>query len=386
VSPRPVLFAHAEVWTPEQAFRGWVRVAEGRVAALGPGEPPRPTPGDELVDAEGLVLAPGFVDLHVHGAAGYDLLTGGSEALAAVAAFLVRTGCTAFLPTTVAAPWDETRAALAVWAEACARPPEGARPVGIHLEGPFLNPQRAGMQPRAHLRLPDAAWAEALLGAGRGWVRTVTLAPELPGGQELVASLARRGVAVSLGHSEARYEEVVEAVARGARRVTHAFNAMSALHHRAPGLVGALLDLEGLAAEAIADGVHLHPAVLRLLWRTKGWRRVALVTDAMAGAGAPDGVYRFGGQEVRVADGAARLADGTLAGSVVTLDRAVRTAVAAGVPRRQAVGMATLVPAEAVGLTDAGRLAPGARADLVALDPADRVVWTMVGGAWAWRA
>ncbi len=368
------------MWTPQQALcPGWVCVRGERIVALGGGTPPRPA---EWV---GDILCPGYVDIHSHGGFGHDLVDGGSAALAAVSAGLVRHGCTAYLPTTVTAPWALMLQAVRGFAAAVATPPAGARPAGVHLEGPFLNPKRAGMQPIAAMRLPDLEAAGALLAAGGGVVRTVTLAPELPGGLELARFWARRGVAVSMAHSDASYEDAGAALTAGVSRVTHCFNAMSPLHHRAPGLVGAALDLDGLRVEAIADGVHLHPAILRLLWRVKGWAAVCLVSDAMAGAGAPDGHYSFGGARVEVRDGQARLPDGTLAGSVLTLDRAVRVAVAAGIPPREAVGMASFAPAEAVGLRDAGRIAPGARADLVALDPDLQPVWTMVGGRVCWR-
>ena len=350
-----------------------------RIAAIGAGEPP--TGG--AVDLRGLTLCPGFVDIHIHGAFGADVMAGG---VGAVSAGLPRHGCTSFLPTTVTAPWPETLAAVGALADAAERPPEGARPAGIHLEGPFLNPLRRGMQAAEHMRPPDAAAVDALLAAGRGRVRQVTLAPELPGGLHAVRRLAGRGVTVALAHSDATFEQAAAAAAAGARHVTHCFNAMRPLHHREPGLAGAALALPGLSAEVIADGVHVHPAMLRLLWRARGWRRLALVTDAMPGAGAPEGRYRFGGQDVTVRGGAARLGDGTLAGSVLTMDRAVATMVAAGVPPRQAVAMASRVPAAIAGLRDVGALAPGRRADVVGLGPDLGVAWVMVGGKPAWRA
>lgn len=382
---RGCLVAGATVWTPDHEFHGWVRVRGGRIVAVGAGDAPRPEAGEAAVDASGLYLAPGFVDIHIHGAAGHDLMDG-ARALEAVSAFLATCGCTGYLPTTVTAPWDATLRAIAAFAAACDHPPPGARPLGIHLEGPYLNPARAGMQPVAHMRQPGMAGCEALLAAGRGRVRTMTLAPELPGALALVALLGSRDVVAAMAHSVATYRQAVEACAAGVSRVTHCFNAMPPLHHRAPGVVGAALDLDGLAVEAIADGVHVDPVVLRLLWRVKGWRRVALVTDAMAGAGAVEGDYRFGGQAVRVAGGQARLRDGTLAGSVLTMDAAVRVMVAAGIPAREAVGMATLVPAAAAGLRGVGRVAPGYAADLVALTPRWQVAWTMVEGTMVHRA
>lgn len=372
------------VWTPvESVAPAWVHVEGGSVTAVGGGDPPTGT--GPRIDASNLTICPGFIDIHVHGGFGHDLLDG-YAALGAVSAALPRHGCTGYLPTTVTASWEQTLAAVSAMADACDRPPRGSTPLGIHLEGPFLNAVRRGMQPAEYMRVPTPVDAACLLHAGRGWVRHVTVAPEVQGGVALVKYLATRGVCVAIAHSDASYEQVLNAAAAGVRHVTHCYNAMRPLHHRDPGVVGAALDLEGLTVEAIADGVHVHPAALRLLWRVKGWRRMALVTDAMAGAGAAEGVYRFGGQDVAVRGGQARLADGTLAGSVLTMDRAVRTMVEAGVPPREAVGMATLSPAEVVGLREVGRIAPGYRADLVALDMHLRVAWTMVGGEVVWRA
>ena len=377
-----MIISAGAIWTPDEELRpGWVRISGGRVAALGAGPPPEaPT-----LAAPERTLAPGYVDIHMHGGFGHDLMAGRS-AVSALSAALPRHGCTSFLATTVTATWDQTLEAVAELAQAVADPPDGARPVGLHLEGPFLNPLRRGMQDERHMRSPSAADVAALLEAGRGHVRTMTLAPELPGGTEVIPQLAGAGVRVAMAHSDASYDQARAAADAGARHVTHCFNAMRPLHHRDPGLVGAALDDPRLTVEAIADGVHVHPAALRLLWHVKGWRRMALVTDAMQGAGAPEGLYRFGGREVRVRDGQARLADGTLAGSVLTMDAAVRNMAAGGVPPREAVGMATQTPAEIAGLEGIGRLVVGARADLIALDPDLRVAWTMVGGRVVWQA
>ncbi len=373
--------AGATLWTPAVCVEsGWVQVEGDRIAAVGVGRPP----AGPCVDAAGLTVCPGFIDLHIHGAFGHDVREG-EAALVALGAGLPRFGCTAYLPTTIAAPWPQTLETVERLAAALEQAVPGAQALGLHLEGPFFNPLQRGMHLAENLVAPSAAGARALLDAGRGRVRSITLAPELPGGLDAVRVLAAAGVLVSIGHSDATYAQAQEAFAAGARHVTHCYSAMRGLHHREPGLLGAAMDLDGLSCEVIADGVHVYPAPLRLVWRAKGWRGLALVTDAMPGAGAGDGVYRFGGQDVHVGGGRAQLAGGALAGSVATMDQLVRTMVEAGVPARQAVGMATATPARIGGWPDRGQVAPGARADLVALDAELRVAWTMVGGQVVWR-
>ncbi len=370
------------VWTPEVCLEpGWVQIEGERIVALGRGRPP----AGATIDVTAMTVCPGFLDLHIHGSFGRDAQEG-AEALAAMGAGLPRFGCTGYLPTTIPAPWPQTLEIVDRLARALAQTPPGAAALGLHLEGPFLNPLHRGMHLPEFLVPPSAERARDLLAAGRGHVRTVTLAPELEGGLDATRVLAAAGVLVAMAHSDATYAQATDAQAAGVRHVTHLYSAMRGLHHREPGLVGAALDSEGLSAEVIADGIHAHPPALRLAWRAKGWRRLALITDAMPGAGAPDGTYRFGGQDVFVADGRACLADGALAGSVTSIDACVRTMVRAGVPPQEAVGMATRTPAAIAGWPDRGHLGAGARADLVALDPGLRVVWTMVGGRMVWRA
>jgi N-acetylglucosamine-6-phosphate deacetylase len=373
-----------DVLTPEVALRpGYIVVRDQRIAAVGRGAPPR-LPGARHLEAG--IIAPGWIDLHIHGSGGFDLM-GGDDAVRGVSRALVRHGCTSYLPTTITAPWDQTLDAVGSIARVCAAPdPSGAQPVGMHLEGPFIHPKRPGMARTDWVRPHDLDELRTLLAAGDGCVRLMTLAPELPRGLEMVSELVGRGIVASVAHSDATYQDMVDAAGAGARHLTHAFNAMRGLHHREPGTIGGALDLEAFTVEAIADGIHSHPAALRLLWRVKGWRRMALVTDAMPAAGGASGVYAFGGQKVTVRDGQARLDDGTLAGSMLTMDQAIRVMVTCGVPAEQALGMASLTPASILGLRDRGQIAPGLRADLVALTPELSVRWTMVGGLVVWQA
>ena len=335
-----------------------VAVDGDRIVAVGEG-----LDGDEIVDATGCIVAPGFVDLQCNGAGGVDL-TAEPERVAEVAALLPRWGVTAWLPTVVTAS-REVRA-RAVDVIATTPVPDGAAAVlGVHLEGPFLAPGRTGAHDRRHvLATVDEGWSRE-----RG-IALATLAPELPGGLDLVRTLVGRGVAVAVGHSDATADEVDAAVAAGATLVTHLFNAMSPLHHRAPGVPGAALTDERLRFGMIVDGIHVDPAVVRVAWRAAG-HRLELVTDAVAAMGAAGHDPGTG----------VRLADGTLAGSDLTMDQAVRNLVAfVGCAPEEAIAAATRTPAAAIGALDRGEIRPGAVADLVVLGDDLEVVATIVRG------
>jgi len=334
------------------------------------------------IDAE--LVSPGLVDLQVNG--GFGLEVGGdASALRALAARLPSTGVTTFLPTAVSSGAADYRAVAAAFASA--RGAAGARMPGLHLEGPLLAPARAG----AHR--PEAIGAagatiddvlEELLGGGV--LRLMTIAPERPGALALVHRLREAGVVVSLGHTDATFEQTVAGIDAGATLATHVWNAMSPLRHREPGAVGAALADDRITAMLIADGIHVHPAVLHVALRSKGPERVALVTDAIAAAGAPPGRYALAGVEV-ISDGqSARLADGTLAGSTLTMDRAVRMmAGLAGARLEDALAMASTVPAAAIALPDTGRLAVGHLADLTLWSAAMEVTATIIGGEVAYQ-
>jgi N-acetylglucosamine-6-phosphate deacetylase len=355
---------------------GVVEVAGGRIADV------RAEPLAD--DARGALVVPGFVDLHVHGGAGAEFPTAGEDGLHDLLAVHARHGTTGLLATTVSAPPGPLRDAVASLARA-ASVAGGAELLGIHLEGPFLSDARRGAQDPRALRPPDPREIDALLAAGGGAVRLVTLAPELPGGLAAIEQLVAAGVVAALGHSDATYEQGRAAITAGARHATHLFNGMRPLHHREPGLAGAALEAPDVVCELIADGHHVHPAALRLAHAAKGTAGVALVTDAMQAAGLGDGRYRLGRLAVRVRDGRAELADtGTLAGSTLTMDAAVRHAVEAmGVPLADAVAMASVVPVRVLGLDDRkGAIAVGFDADLVVLDDRLEVRRVMVGGRW----
>jgi N-acetylglucosamine-6-phosphate deacetylase len=318
------------------------------------------------------------MDLQINGAFGDDF-TANPAAIWQVAECLPRFGVTSFLPTIITSPLETVAAAQT---SLLGGPPpnfRGATPLGLHLEGPFLNPAKRGAHNPAHLRLPDTKLA-ADWSPERG-VRLVTLAPELPGALEVIRILRERGVVVGAGHSMADYEQARAGLQAGVAYATHLFNAMPPLDHRAPGLAGALLTDPRVTAGIIADGLHLHPAMVKLIWQAKGAERVNVVTDAMAALGMPPGNYQLGDFEVTVDETSARLNDGRLAGSILSLDQALRNLIAfTGCSLSEALSTVTTVPALALGLADRGRIAPGFAADMVLLTPDLRVTATMVGG------
>ena len=347
-----------------------VRVCQGRIDAVGRG-----LEGDVMRVRGDLV--PGLIDEHIHGIAGHDTMRGAQDVWEMSRA-LARHGVTTFLPTTMNAGAEETNAALRGVRKAMEAGAPGADIAGAHLEGPFLSPAYPGAQkPEANLAPTIDAYARITEGA-EGAVRLLTLAPELPGAETLIPYLAKSGVAVSAGHTEASYEQVRAALSLGLTQMTHLFNCMSPLHHRAPGAVGAALTLP-LTSQVIADGIHLHPAAVRLA--LAACHRAVLITDAMEAADMPEGEYDLGGQKVFVRQGAARLAKGNLAGSTLTLERGVQNAMRfAGLSREAAVRLATENVADALRLSDRGRIRPGLRADLCLLGESGEAALTMVQG------
>lgn len=400
------------VVTPEGIRWADVVVRDGRIADLREAAPhrvgaplgARPDGGAEPVDGEvvalgGRWLLPGFVDVHVHGGNGAQFNTGDPAEVQRAARFHARHGTTALLATTVAAPIDELLSALDAIAAASTAPVPGAAEIlGAHLEGPFLSAIRPGAMEAEHFRVPGADAVDAArAGAGATLsdaaerllaapgVRSISLAPELPGALELTRRAVAQGVLVSLAHTDAGYAQAVAAIDAGARAVTHAFNAMRPLHHRDPGLLGAALDRDELTCEVICDGVHVDPAAVRLLMRLKGAERTMLVTDAIEATGLPDGDYRLGGRSVCVRAGRATLpGSDTIAGATLTMDGALRNAVAfGGVTIADAARMAATTPAELLGLgARKGSIAPGRDADLVVLDADLSLARVLVRGRW----
>jgi N-acetylglucosamine-6-phosphate deacetylase len=345
-----------------ELVRGDIEVADGRIAAVG------------LNSANGKGIAsPGFVDLQVNGFAGVDFFSADADGYRRAGAVLLEGGVTAYQPTFITSPEEQLTAALREV------PRNGGAPriLGAHLEGPFIAPERLGTHPADSRRDPDRALLQRLLDAGP--VSHVTLATELPGAYELVDLLRERGVTVSCGHSNATAAEAREAFARGVKTVTHIFNAMRPFAAREPGLAGAALVTSDVAVQVILDGVHLADDTARLVWQTAGGR-VALVTDAIAAAGAGDGSYTLAGIDFEVENGVARRADRVLAGSTVPMIEAVRNLVALGAPLASALGAASEVPARIAGRTELGQLEPGTAADVVVLDDRLEIVRVLVRG------
>jgi N-acetylglucosamine-6-phosphate deacetylase len=372
--------------TPHETLAGHTLVVEaGAIAALAPAAELPEAAGDEVIDARRLWVAPGLIDVHVHGAVGNDTMDATPAALAAMARFFAQHGVTGFLPTTAAAPPEILRASIANLAS-CPVPGDGARALGLHIEGPYLNRVYAGAQPPQYLRDADPAEYEGWLASGQ--VRLITVAPERAGSMAFIRRGVEAGVEFAVGHSQASFEEMSAAADLGLRQASHTFNGMLGLHHRDPGTVGAVLADDRLYAQIIPDGVHLHPSVVKIVIRAKGIERTILVTDSVRAAGLGDGEYTLAGEPITVRDGICRTTAGGLAGSTLTLDNAIRNVMRfAGVSLGQALTMSSATPAEAMGWKGRkGVLAPGADADVILLDSDLKVRLTMVAGRTVYRA
>lgn len=376
----PSVYRAATVRTGRRTLRpGWVAVDGGVVVAAGEGAPDAAWAAAEHVDLGDVTLAPGFVDIHCHGGGGVSF--GDGPDLAATARTVAAThrahGTTTVVASLVTAPLDTLRDAIVGLAPLV----ESGEIAGVHLEGPWLSPLHQGAHEPTLLREPALADVDTLLGARPGVVKVVTIAPELPGGLDAVRRIVELGAVAAIGHTDADATTATAAVDAGVTLATHLFNAMLPIHHRVPGPVVALLEDPRVAVELIADGVHLHPLTVQHAARSAGAGRTVFVTDAMSATGVADGEYLLGSLVVDVVEGVARLREGgSIAGSTLTLDVALRGAVAAGVPVEDALAALTTTPAGVLGRTDVGHLEPGARADAVVLDDALTVVGVLHGG------
>ncbi len=355
---------------------------DGRsVTFIGPSGTLFPGSEHQIFDFGVNYICPGFINLHVHGSGGVDVMDNSYHALDWMSRALAEGGTTSFLATTMSAPRQELLEVVRTIANTGLRGTKGAQVIGAHLEGPFLNPGKKGAHKEEDLRLPDINEFKEYIDAGNGAVKMVTVAPELPDIIPVIKFARSRGVVVSLGHSVASIAQVDEAFAAGLSHVTHAFNAMSGLHHRDLGTTGAIMSMKQLTADVIPDGLHVHPSVIKILVQAKGIDRVCAITDCIRAGGMGNGIFEFGGRKVIVRDGAARLADGTISGSVISMAEAVKTIVEkVGLSLNEAVKMASANPAGILGLNSKGVLMPGKDADVVVLDRNFRVLMTVVAG------
>lgn len=354
-----------------------IGIENGRIAYIGNEENIEP-----IFETDGIVV-PGFIDEHIHGAGGADAMDGTVEALQTISEFLAREGTTGFLATTMTqSPENITNALKAVKKVREKGEYKGAEVLGVHLEGPFISPKHVGAQPLEYVATPDAELFDKYNEASGNSIKIVTLAPEVEGGLGFVKHLSNIGVVASVGHTGGKYADVVNAVAAGATNVTHTYNAQTGLHHREAGVVGAAMLLDELNCEMICDTIHVSVPAIKLVIKNKPHDKYTLITDAMRAKGMPDGKSELGGQEVFVNNGEARLADGTLAGSVLKMNVAVKNLVEkAGVPFTDAIDFATYNPAKNIGvLNERGTIEVGKRADLTVLNSDFEVLYTLVNG------
>lgn len=334
----------------------------------------------EIIDAQGGIIAPGLIDVHMHGSAGLELMDGTAEAIRTMARFLAESGTVGFLPSTVTAMEEKTRAVVELVADYVGADDE-AEVLGVHLEGPYINEKYKGAQYGPAIRQPNLDELAELQGILGEKLRLVTLAPEVPGSLEAIAWLKERGVTVSIGHSDATYEQALAGFAAGITHATHTYNGMRGLHHREPGALGAILATPGIWAELVADLVHVHPGAIKVMLRSVGTQNMVLVTDAVQATGLPEGEYMLGDQRIFVKDGAARLVEGNLAGSTLTMLKAVRNMIEEiGVPMQEAFRMASSNPAQSIQLVDRGWIREGNRADFVILTANFEVQKTIIAG------
>lgn len=343
--------------------------------------------GAEVIEGKDKYIVPGYIDIHVHGGGGSDVMDGDYEAINQIAIAHSHFGTTSFLATTMTMNKDKIIRSLRSICEAVKKGTAGAEILGIHMEGPYINSEKKGAQREEDIKKVSIEEFSEFNQASGNLIRLLTIAPEMPGAIDFIKYLDKQKIIVSVGHSNATYAQVQAGIQAGLSHVTHTFNAMRGLHHREPGVVGAALTSPELTVEVIADGIHIHPIVLKILTKIKEGEKIVLITDAMRAAGLKEGTYDLGGQEVIVTKGQARLKDGTLAGSVLTMDKAVKNmASKVGVPLPKAIQMASFNPARSIGIDDKkGSLEPGKDADIVILNKNLETELTMVAGKIVYR-
>ena len=371
--------SNAVLVTPHVKKNGVTVVIENEKIIEITSAPLRGERGSLLIDAAGLILCPGLIDIHFHGAMGKDTMDANLQSLQLLSSYCAEHGVTTFYPTTwAAAPEDIMLAINNVKENQCNV--TGARVLGVHIEGPFIDLKYRGAQLQSMIRNPQAEEFQKWFDSGV--VKLITCAPEIPGGMEFIEETVRKGIRISVGHSGATYDQVIEAADHGATQATHLFNGMQGLHHREPGTVGGALADERIYPQVISDGVHLHPGIVKVIINAKSVDKVILITDSIRGAGLPDGDYENKGQKFSVRAGIARTPEGGLSGSTLTMDAALRNAMKfTGKPLEEVLSMATSVPAQAMGISaNKGNVVVGGDADLVLLNQELYVEKTLVGG------
>lgn len=382
------IFVASKLFSPVEVIENpIITVEDGRIAEVSSRAEKQIPDGAKVTDLGDAILAPGFIDIHIHGNGGHDIMEATPDALTAVERSLAKHGVTSYCPTTVTAAVDRTLDSLKKLADAIeGKSPSWDRsdravPLGLHLEGPFISHAKKGVHPPEYIQEPSVELFEKFWNAARGHVKVMTVAPETKNAPSMIRDATNKGVCISLGHSDATRAETEAGIAAGGRHFTHTFNAMRTLDHREPGILGTALSDPRVTAEIIADGIHVHPDMVRLFIRAKGLDSAVLITDGISATGMGDGRYMLGSFEVEVKGDRAE-AHGVLAGSVLTLDRAVRNAMKfAGLKLHEAVRLATLNPAKVIGLSDRkGRIAPGADADFAVLNSSGEVMRTIIAG------
>ncbi len=370
----------ARLLTADRQVDSPILVLDGRsIRSIGSRATAELPPG-EHIDYPGATLTAAFFEVHFHGCRGLDIMEATAPTLSTIGSFLAKHGVGSYFPTTITAPKDATLRSLAGLAGLINKV-EGARPRGVHIEGPFLSHAKKGAHPAHDLLTPSVEFFDRMWQASEGTIRLMTIAPELPNALDVIARAKSLGVRVSLGHSNATFAEAEAGIAAGADSATHTFNAMRSFDQREPGILGAVLGSDTLYAELIGDGLHVHPAAVRIWWKAKGPDRAILITDAMSATGMPDGNYKLGELDVRLVGGRCLIGENTLAGSTITLDTAVRNFVRfTGEPLETAVQLASRNPARMAGL-DVGELREAGAADVVVLSPEGAVIETWIAGS-----
>ena len=380
---KKIIISNGTIITPFEFLENKVVLIEkGKIIAVENRKDITIATKEYVIDARNKFIVPGFIDIHVHGGGGSDIMDGEYEAVKQVAFTHSRFGTTSFLPTTMTMSKNKILKSLKSVKEAFIKGTGFAEILGVHLEGPYINSIKKGAQKKKYIKEPSIEEFIEFKKASGNLIRLVTIAPEIPGASDLICWLHKNGIIASVGHSNATYEQLQEAIKDGLSHVTHIYNAMTGFKHRQPGIVGSALSSSELVAEIIPDGIHCHPAAIKILVKAKGIEKIVIITDAMRATDKPDGIYSMGGQEIIVANGKASLEDGTLAGSLLTMDKAIRNMITkVGVSYTNAIQMATFNPAICLGIGNKkGSVEPGKDADIVILNKKLEVVLTMVKG------